>query len=347
MDEPTRFSQMNLQRQRALFAAAAAALLPQWRIGEYCSSWISYDTNAVFAISTANASYILRLHPPGRVDEASLRAELIWLLAIRQRTGLLAPLPVSNASGKLHASYVPPMLASAGSIHAVLFERLPGAEKPASAYTVADARAVGCYLAKLHRDAQFAPPAGFKPYRLDFSELSEAASAYHQAHENGGLSSKQMQVFRAVAVRARQAMTGESQPKAQFGFIHADLLAKNALFNGNTVAALDFEYCAWGYFLYDLAPLLWEFRGRRAADYDELEDAMWAGYISIRPQAADQRVALEACIAARQMLSCRWLLQNLHNPTVSEAAPTLLQERIRELEDYLAGGKLQRRTATL
>ena len=30
---------------------------------------------------------------------------------------------------------------------------------------------------------------------------------------------------------------------------------------------LDFEYCGWGFYLYDLAPLLWQLKGERASDY--------------------------------------------------------------------------------
>ncbi|MCY3779131.1 MAG: phosphotransferase [Chloroflexi bacterium] len=347
MDKPTHFSQLNLQQQRTLFEGAAAELLPQWQIGEHSLSWIGYDTNAVFAVTTAAERYFLRLHPPGRVDEDDVHSELIWLLAIRQQTGLLAPLPVPVSNGGLLTSYIPPMLPSAGQIHAVLFERLRGETKSASAFTVVDARAVGGYLGRLHRDSQFEPPADFKRHRLDFGGIFEAESAYYVTNESEVLTREQIRVFQAVSDRARQAMPCRDQPGAGIGLIHADLLAKNLLFVENSVAALDFEYCAWGYFLYDLAPLLWEFRGERAADYVELEDALWAGYLSIRPQAAAQRDDLEAFIAARQMLSCRWLLQNLHNPKVREVAPTLLQERIRELEGYLSTGKLQRRTATL
>ena len=134
---------------------------------------------------------------------------------------------------------------------------------------------------------------------------------------------------------------------ASFGLIHADLLSKNALFGRNGVAALDFEYSGWGYFDYDLAPLLWELRGERPADYARLEDALLEGYRSARRDARIDREALEAFVAARQLASCRWLLQNRHHPHLRSATPDLIRQRAAELEYFLNGGVLQRRSPTL
>ncbi len=347
MTKSKRFTELSLQEQKALFERAAAEVLPQWQIDDYSIGWISYSTNAVFHVKMASGPYILRLHVPGRVAEDRLRSELMWLRAIRQGTNLLAPLPVPLSDGRLFISYSPPMLPSASQVHCVLFERLKGEIKPARALSVEDVRRIGVYLGILHRDAQFDPPADFDRHRLDFEALFDADSPYYVARESELLTREQSRIFQAVAGRIRQMMTCLDHDGESFGLIHADLLAKNVIFADASVAALDFEYCCWGYFLYDLAPLLWELKGERSANYIELEEALWTSYISARAEADDQRDRLETFIAARQLLSCRWLLQNIRHPNVREVAPRLLQARVEELKGYLAIGVLQRRTATL
>ncbi len=337
-------NELSLQRQKTLFETVAAQVLPQWQIGEYKIAWVSYSTNAVFAVEAATGRYILRLHTPGRVSEKALRSELIWLRVIRQRTDLIAPMPVSASDGQWFAAFSPP---SIGKLHCVLFERIAGESKSASALTAEDLRKIGACLGELHRAAQFDPPADFERHHLDFDGLFGIASPYYVADECALLTPEQSEIFRAVMQRLRHAMTQPDPAGDRFGLIHADLLAKNLIFADDKVAALDFEYCGWGYFLYDLAPLLWQLKGDRASDYPELEAALWQGYLSVRPEAEKERASLEDFIAARQLLSCRWLLQNLHLPNVRAMAPALLQARADELKDYLSAGLLLRRSATL
>ncbi len=132
-----------------------------------------------------------------------------------------------------------------------------------------------------------------------------------------------------------------------FGLIHGDLLAKNILHCADQPAALDFEYCGWGYYLYDLAPLLWQLKGERPDDYCQLEEAMWAGYTSKTGLDERMRAHLEVFIAARQLASCRWLLANAGHPALREIAPKLLEDRTSELRDFLKTGVLNRKSLTL
>jgi Ser/Thr protein kinase RdoA (MazF antagonist) len=67
----------------------------------------------------------------------------------------------------------------------------------------------------------------------------------------------------------------------QFTLIHADLHLDNALFHRGEVQVIDFDDCGHGYLVYDLAVALWELRHR--PDYQAFQDAMLAGYGSVRP----------------------------------------------------------------
>ena len=172
-------------------------------------------------------------------------------------------------------------------------------------------------------------------------------SLYASPTESDLIGDEQLAILADLREKLRRALSSAVSSDHAAGLIHADLLAKNIVFREPAIAALDFEFCGWGYFLYDLAPLLWQLKGERAADYSELEEAIWRGYTSIRPVAESDRQLLEPFIAARQYASVRWLLANLENPTLAEQAPSLIADRCRELEVFLETGIMQRSTATL
>lgn len=347
---PDNFGEWDLDAQKALYRELAAGALHNWGMTVQALSWLTYSTNAVLALQTTDARYVLRLSLAGPVKESRLHSELDWLRAIRQLTDLLAPNPVSlslDGEERLYTSLSHDLLPPPHRVYCALFERIDGLSKSARELSTADCRRIGRYLGKLHQDAQVDSPAGFDRPRLDWQGLFGADSPYQSAGESRALEAGQREIFGQVAGRVGQVMAQLDGERESFGLIHADLLAKNVLFGSNKIAALDFEYSGWGYFLYDLAPLLWQLRGERSADYARLEGALLAGYLSARLDASVDREALEAFIAARQLASCRWLLQNLHHPQLRDAAPALIRQRTAELEQFLSSGVLRRHSPTL
>ena len=337
-------------RQKRQWLEIAELALRRWSLSPAELSLLGSNGKAVLKVQAAAGVYVLRLYPPGGVIEAALRSELNWLSTIHRHTDLLAPRPIASFEDGCERSYVDiycDQLPAPHEARAVLFQFIDGASKKARDLTLEDIQRIGEYLGKLHREGQCGLPAGFGGRRLDWNGLFGDDSPYASPKERGQLSASQRAVYAEVANRLREPLSALASEPNSMGLIHADLLAKNVVFVEDAIAALDFEYCAWGFFLYDLAPLLWQLKGDRAADYSELEDALWQGYASIRPPAAGDRDLLESMTAARQLLSCRWLLANLTNPTVSAAAPALIEERFAELRVFLDTGCLQRQTRTL
>ena len=117
-------------------------------------------------------------------------------------------------------------------------------------------------------------------------------------------------------------------------------MLKNILFHENEVRALDFEYCGWGYYLYDLTPILWQLKPQ--ARYPQLEQALWDGYTDIRPISKRHRELLETFIAGRQVASMRWIAANQQNPYVAGKVESILTKRTAELAAFLETGELKR-----
>ncbi len=346
----TDFNSWSLAAQKRFWLRLAGDVIAHWNLRLRALSWLGYGHNAVFKVSAEGGDFVLRLHPPGRVDVAGLRSELQWLRALRRDTDLLAPLPhpiVTHGQERPFARVCHHQLPPPHIVYGSLFEYVPGVTKSAQVMSFDEVFRIGVYLGKLHTIGQFRPPPHFSRPQLDWEGLFGEHSPYHPGENIRLIQPEQSEVFAAVAERLRTAMNALGAGADSFGLIHADLLAKNILFHQQALAALDFEYSGWGYYLYDLTPLLWQFKGERAADYEQLEDALWSGYASIRPQADAERDLLEVFIAARQLASCRWLAVNYSHPTVRDIAPQLLAQRALELKAFLNTGKLRRRSRTL
>jgi len=343
------FANWTLDEQKRFWFGLARDVIELWGLGASRLSWLGYSSNAVFKVTAPRGIYVLRLHLPGRVRAAYLESELAWLQYLRMNTDLLAPAPVplqEDGAEVLFTSLKPAELAP-DVVLCSLFEYIDGESQSAQDLTAADVRAVGAYLGTLHREGQFEPTDGFMRPRMDWEGLFGDESPYSVRDSIISPTTEQADTFEQVEDRVRSAMAAIDRGPDSFGLIHGDLLAKNILRCDGQPAALDFEYCGWGYFLYDLAPLLWQLKGERPNDYGTLEAAMWAGYTSKTGLDERMRAHLEGFIAARQLASCRWLLANAGHPALREIAPKLLEDRTLELRDFLKNGVLNRTSLTL
>lgn len=343
------FNKLSLDEQKRIWMQIGCDAITNWHLDVIDVSWLGYTNNAVFLVEAEQGNYVLRLHPPGRVDVATLTSELEWLKVIRRNTNLIAPFPQDATVDGEQVPFVTAyseQVPSPNLVYCCLFEYVEGEPKPADQLTANDMRRVGEFLGKLHTAGQFAPSGGFVRPWLNWEGLFGENSPYNPRENAHIIMADQLAVFERVAGRVQETMEDVGQGADAFGMVHADMLAKNVLFYEGTARALDFEYCGWGYYLYDLTPMLWQLKAERA-DYAELEDAIWEGYTSIKPQPERYRELLDVFIAGRQLASCRWLAVNLNHPAVRDVAPQLLRQRTEELNNFLQTGKLERQSRTL
>ncbi len=346
----TDFKTLSLDDQKAVWMEVACAVIETWDLTVKHISWLGYTNNAVFKVDANDGGYVLRLHPPGRINTPTLTSELQWLRVIRQNTNLVSPFPyqtVIDGEEVLFATAYSERLPAPNIVFCSLFEYVEGESKSPQELDAEDMYRVGEYLAKLHTAGQFTPPQSFVRPWLNWEGLFGENSPYNPRENAHIITTEQLTVFDKVAGRVQETMQDVGQGTDAFGLVHADMLSKNILFHNGEPRALDFEYCGWGYYLYDLTPLLWQLKSERVDDYKALEDAMWEGYTAIKPQPDRYRDLLEVFIAGRQLASCRWLAVNLNHPAVREVAPQLLAQRTEELKQFLETGKLNRQSKTL
>ncbi len=337
------FAACSYEEQVTRLTATAQRVMAAYGLDVGQITLLVYVNNAVFEVQTSSGRYILRMHRPHYKTPEIIRSELIWLHALHSETALCVPSPVLTQAGEWLAQGVVEGLET--PLTCVLFHALDGAPLAAADYSLAQVEQVGAFLGRLHAHSRsFVPLAGFTRPRLDYHGLFGANGVY-AAHANAALfTASDRAIFAEVGQRVREVMAALAQ-EAGFGLIHADCIAKNMLWRGEALCVIDFDDCAFGYYLYDLAPFLLNLSG--TSHYEHAKAALWEGYTAVRHCPPHYRDYLETFIAARHVASCYWVAGNQDNPYVRGKAAQLIRLRVEELADFLRTGKLERRSTQL
>lgn len=313
--------------------------------------FLSETSSAVYRVTTPGGlRCALRMHRPGHKAVQWIESELVWLEAIRRETNLLAPRPIRTLGGDLLSwTHLP----DGEALPCALLEWVDGTACTPETIQPEQVRLVGMYLARLHAfSREYAPPPGFARLVLDAKGFFGEESAYHAGEGERLFTKAHRAVFGAVEKRVRAVMAGLGRGQDVFGLIHADAIPQNVVIRGDPsewteqdrslqtaaqeiVGMVDFDECSWGYYLYDLAPMLWMLRAQPG--YGACRTALIEGYESISRLPEGWREVLETLIAARQVASCRWIAAHRDDAAVQGRAVEIIAARVEELRRYLDG----------
>ncbi|MDQ2885006.1 MAG: phosphotransferase [Chloroflexota bacterium] len=280
----------------------------------------------------AGERYVIRIHRPGTQDAATIRSELLWLLALRRDMGLVVPEPVPTRAGELVT-----LAATAGvpePRQCVVFRWVAGRFLRAS-LGVQELERVGAFLARLHQHAErFVIPAGFSRRRWDYEGLRSGALGTDLEQSWAHLSQEERVILDAVGEKVQQTMHTLGEGREVFGLIHADFYERNYLFSQGEVHAIDFDGCGWGYYLFDIGVAFSTLLAR--PDYPLLRQAFLEGYRRVRPLSASDEALLDIFIAARLMCHILWLAAHVDEPSYGTRALRRIEYEIGELRAFLA-----------
>jgi Ser/Thr protein kinase RdoA (MazF antagonist) len=244
--------------------------------------------NIVYRVTaTDGAMYALRVHRPGYHTLEELESESAWTSALAA-AGIATPRPLSTRSGTGYA--VVPYGADGDVRHVGLIEWLDGAPLEALHEDGHDLegvfRELGVLLGRMHALAErWEIPDGFLRHRLDVDGLLGEAPFWGRFWEVPELTPHRDQVL-DLRARLAAALHAYGFGADRFGVIHSDLLPPNVLVRSDgTVAAIDFDDTAYGWFLYDIAVALFEVYPDPR--YDAYRAAFVAGYRGQRTLADD------------------------------------------------------------
>jgi Ser/Thr protein kinase RdoA (MazF antagonist) len=329
-----------LARMRQLAAAALAAYdLPPERL-----TLLAHLFNTTFRVDTATGQrYVLRIHRAGAPTVESVGSELAWLAALRRDTPLEVPAPVPTRGGALLTVASTPGVPDPHIC--VLFRWLPG-HLLRHGLTPRHMERVGVLMAQLQNHAaHWDRPPGFTRGRVDWpvamgrtlpDPYGPEVVTYIETLVAGTLSAAEAAPVTEALARVRAAAQALGQGPDAFGLIHADLHYGNLLFARDTVRAIDFDDCGFGFRLFDFGVMLsavldWP-------DYPALRAALLAGYRRVRPLSAEHEAHLDAFIALRVVQDALWILEWRQHPALGTDWAAQARGVLATLAAFLATG---------
>lgn len=311
-EELTRRGRVRRYRQLARVALAAYGL------SEARLRFIRDAGNVTFRVDASSQSpfepgsertfrnhCVLRIHESGYQTPEAITSELEWLAALRRDTDLAVPEPVRTLDGELSVEIQIPGIPEPRRCS--LLRWMKG-RMHAQGLRPSHLRALGRLTAGLHEHAaHWQPPPGFTRPRYDWDGLfgdndfvkAPADEVWAQ------IPKPYYEPFERVTSQVRQVMDELGQGRDAFGLIHADIgIGANVLFESGEARAIDFDDCAFGYWMYDIGVALSEVRGEEAFPW--YRDALLDGYTEIRSLPEEQWVHLDLFIATWHAFEMFW-----------------------------------------
>lgn len=234
---------------------------------------------------------IFCLYRQGERNKGEIEAELEVMRHLHE-SGLSVPLPIPVKSGdRVFALHQPE-----GMRYGVMITFLSG--KPIGRQFNAEVGAsVGRFLASVHHALTTLTAPLDRPV-LDFpNALTTAIEAFENAAPHRKEDVERLRLVSDTLLQ-RIALTPEN---SLCRLLHGDVIPSNILMDTDRVSLIDFDLCAYGWQLYDLASMLVEiaYWGMGTA----VEEAFLQGYQEARPMTEIERTLLPMLKSIRCILS--------------------------------------------
>jgi Ser/Thr protein kinase RdoA (MazF antagonist) len=239
--------------------------------------WLCQSENTTYLVRYPDGEKaILRI---GRLEYHSyeeVATELAWMARLRKNTHLSIPRALTGVDGQCIQRIPHP---HSGAEHfCVMFEFMQGTspEGLSPQEFIDQFETLGEITAILHNDALAWPESAHLPrFYWDVDDLIGPHARLGSWRLSPNLGAERAVIEQTIEV-IYQRMAAYGRGPERFGLIHADLRCANLLVNGGQTALIDFDDCAFGYFLYDFGAAVTFIEDH--PDIRKLLDAWLRGY---------------------------------------------------------------------
>ena len=330
-----------LDSHRSPLLESARRALEQFPIDAVEVSLLARAENVTFKVADAGGVlYTLRLHRPAYHTLEELESERIWTRALLQ-AGVRVPEPIATRDGRNFAGVDVPVLGE--HRYASLSRWVPGVplmtlirDDSPREWLEPHFRRLGALIATMHNQAaSWHPPAGFRRHVLDADGLMGEQPFWGRFWERSDLTSSERALLAETRDRLRARLIRYGRDGLRYSVIHADLHPGNAIVNGETLTAIDFDDVAWGWHMYDLAAALNQCQEH--PKFDALRAACVAGYCRARPVSDEDLAMLPLFLLVRGMAELGWFADRPENSTPAQltALKNLVISQCRGFEDFV------------
>ena len=249
-----------MDESRKTFEEIARRAIDYYAIGKSHLTFLRHSDNVTYNVETHSGNtFLFRIHTPITEamgnhgdDEQVVNSELLWLEALSRETDLILQKPVRNQHGDL----VTKILDEETGIpyNCTLLHWVNGQDYYRDLETEDIASQIGEILAKLHNHAQqWRIPENFKRPKRDIAYFENVLKGLHPAVEDGRISSSDYREFERSITILSDIMRSMQATRQNIGIIHADPHKGNMLYHEGSIRMIDFSFCAFGPYMFDLA----------------------------------------------------------------------------------------------
>jgi len=312
-----------------------AVALPRWHLSPDTGvRLLNVSENATYALSDPRGrELVLRLHRVGYSSAEEIRAELLWMEALRRDGVIDTAAPVAGIDGEPVQVLAP--VGGGPPRFAVAFERVPGVDPDALEAVRWFAR-LGELTARMHVHARTWPrPSGFRRKRWDFAAMVGPQGFWGPWRAAIGLDARGESLIEAALRQVAERLERLGQGPEVFGLIHADLRLANLLVDGEDLRIIDFDDCGFSWFIYDFASAVSFIEHEPLVP--ELLRAWCAGYVRAAPLAAEVRAEIPTMVLLRRVLLSAWLASHAEVPFARDFGASYTAGTVALAAAYLQG----------
>ncbi|GGJ37506.1 phosphotransferase enzyme family protein [Deinococcus roseus] len=331
----TEFSQLSGKAQIHRLRKVAFEALGAYPFEVKKLSTLNHGFNTTFRVDdTAGHKYALRINVNSRRTTENVQAEMAWLEALAADTDIPVVKPIRTSAGPILQMLEVPGFAD--PLPSALFEWIPGPllGDRLSRNGVSLVHQLGQVTAKLHQHASgWTLPAGCALPTTTSIYLGDQIVLFGEvgaAH----LSAEQQDLFQNAADLAQGTLDRIYQQENQPFPIHTDLHSHNLKVWRGDLQVFDFDDCALGHPVQDVANAIYYLNGFK--ERDAYQEAFQQGYAEVLPWTF-QDSDIEVLMAGRGLLLANDVLVNL-NPEVRKYIPEFLNKTTRRMTHWLEQG---------
>jgi Ser/Thr protein kinase RdoA (MazF antagonist) len=265
------------------FLRWARSALVQYPLDAANLTFLGHSDNITFRVGDRQGmQYLLRLHDPvipyylgmRQLPEA-IASELAWMEALLRQGGIHLQQPVPSTAGD---PLVQITIEQGRRLPCTLLTWLDGAHfSPAAGDGPEQVERLGALVAQMHEfSSRWSPPPGLVRPSYDLEHFRRIFARLLHGVDLGVFSEEMFWTLRSTARKIMDEIGQLSFDSEAWGMIHADLHVGNFLINGQEIIPIDFSFCGFGHYLYDLSVCL------AGGLTPHLRQAFFRGYRGVR-----------------------------------------------------------------
>jgi Ser/Thr protein kinase RdoA (MazF antagonist) len=309
------FNELTYVGQVRRLKGLAKVALRSYPIEVASIQFINHGENATFQVcATSGQKFLLRIHRDDYHSKAAIEEELQWLSRLAHTSDLRSPRPFRSKRGQIMEQIKSDAFPEGRIVCVFVWMKGRFLEK---SITTKHLFELGRLIGRLQNNTRKVQVRHRRYWSID--GLVGTNPKFGSIENLPGVSaSKQATLSKARRLIHRRLKVFEKKFPRKMGLIHADLHFGNLIFHQRQIAAIDFDDCGHGFYVYDLAVSLMAAEGaigkKRWKKNPDFEQALIRGYASIMPWTKEDEKILPHFKAARRLAMIGWLRSRSDNP---------------------------------